>query len=89
MVFLGNVISSEGVEVDLRKMEAVKNYPRPLTSTDNRSFLGLANYYWRFVDVFASIASLLTTLTQKCKKFKWSEACEKSLKIDRLTFARC
>ena len=31
VTFLGHLISSEGVEVDPRKMEAVKNLPRPLT----------------------------------------------------------
>ena len=41
------------------------------------------------MDIFSSIASLLTTLTQKSKKFEWSEECEKSFQIlkDRLTFA--
>ena len=70
MTFLGHIISSKGVEVDPRKMEAVKNCPRPLTPTDIRSYLGLASYYQRFVDGFVSIASPLTTLTQKSKKFK-------------------
>ena len=78
MTFLFHIISSEGVEVDLRKIEEVKNWPRPLTPTDIRSFLGLAGYYRRSVDVFVSIASPLTTLTQKSRKFEWSEACEKS-----------
>ena len=89
MAFLGHIISSEGVEVDPRKIEAVKNCPRQLTPTDIRSFLGLAGYYQRFVDVFACIESPLTTLTQKSKKFEWSEACERSFKIlkDRLTSA--
>ena len=45
VTFLGHIISSEGVEVDPRKTEAVKNCPRPLTPTDIRSFLGLADYY--------------------------------------------
>ena len=71
MAFLGHVISSEGGEVDLRKTKAVNNFPRPLTLTDIRSFLGLASYYRRFVDGFASILSPLTTLTQKSKKFEW------------------
>ena len=45
VTFLGHIISSERVEVDPRKTEAVKNCPRPLTPTDIRSFLGLADYY--------------------------------------------
>ena len=64
VTFLGHIISSEGVEVDPRKMEAVKNWPRPLTLTDIRSFLCLAGYYQRFMDGFAFIAPPLTTLTQ-------------------------
>ena len=87
--FLGHIISIKGVEVDPRKIEAVKNWPRPLTPIDIRSFLGLAGYYWRFMDGFVSIASPLTTLTQNSKMFEWSEACERSFQIlkDRLTSA--
>ena len=84
MTFLGHIISNEGVEI-----EVVKNWPRPLTPRDTKSFLSLEGYYWRFVDVFASIGSPLTTLTQKGKKFEWSESCEKSFQLlkDRLTSA--
>ena len=38
------MISGEGIMVDPKKTEAVKNWPRPLTSSDIRSFLGLAGY---------------------------------------------
>ena len=81
VAFFCHSISSEGVEVDPRKMKAVKNWPRPLTPTDIRNFLVLLGYYRRFMDGFASIASPLTNLTQKSKKFEWSEACEKSFQI--------
>ena len=42
VAFLGYIISSEGVEVDPRKAEAVKNCPKLLTPIDTRSFLDLA-----------------------------------------------
>ena len=61
-------------------MYAVRNWPRPLTPTDIRSFLGLAGYNRRFVDGFLSIDSPLTTLIDKKVKFEWSEACEKLFK---------
>ena len=64
VTIFGHIISSEGVELDPRKTEAVKNWPRPLTLTDIRSFLCLAGYYQRFMDGFAFIAPPLTTLTQ-------------------------
>ena len=69
--------SGEGVEVDPKKMDAVRNWPRPLTPTSIRSFLGLAGYYRRFVDGFLLISSHLTALTQKKVKFEWLQACEK------------
>ena len=69
VTFIGHIISSEGVGVDARKMKTLKNWPRPLAPTNITSFLGLASYYRRFVDGFVSIASPLTNLTQKNKKF--------------------
>ena len=80
VTFLWHIISSERVEVDPRKMEAVKIWPRPLTPTDIRIFLGLPGYFWSFVNGFASIAYPLTTLTQN-KKFEWSEVCNKSFQL--------
>ena len=87
MTFLCNMISSEGVDVDLRKTEAVKNSLRLLTATGIRSFLGLVGYYRTFVAVFASIESLFIKLTQKSVNLEWSEACERNFHIfkDRLT----
>ena len=67
--FHGNIISGEGLDVDQKKIEAVKNSPRPMTPTDIRSALGLVGYYRRFLDGFAAIESSLTTLTQKSKIF--------------------
>ena len=89
MEFLDHIISCEGIEVDPKKTEAVKNWPRPLTQTNIRSFLGLAWSYRRFVDGFVSIASPLKLLTQNSKKFEWLEACEKRFQLlkDRLISA--
>ncbi|WMV43428.1 hypothetical protein MTR67_036813 [Solanum verrucosum] len=70
IAFLGHIVSNMGIEVDLNKTEAVKGWPRPLTPTNIRSFLGLDGYYRRFVEVFSSIASSLTTLTQKKARFE-------------------
>ncbi|WMV24839.1 hypothetical protein MTR67_018224 [Solanum verrucosum] len=78
----------EGIEVDLKKTDAVKSWPRLLTHSDISSLSGLVGYYRRFVEGFSSISSPLTTLTQKKAKFVWSDACEKSFQElkDRLTF---
>ncbi|WMV42108.1 hypothetical protein MTR67_035493 [Solanum verrucosum] len=65
VALLGNIVSSTGIEVDPKKMDAVKNRPRPLTPSDIRSFLGLASYYRRFVEGFSSVVSPMMALTQK------------------------
>ncbi|WMV38090.1 hypothetical protein MTR67_031475 [Solanum verrucosum] len=78
IAFLGHIVSSKGIEVDPKKMDLVKGWPRTLTPTDIRSFIGLAGYYRRFVEGFSSISSPLATLTEKNAKCVWSEACEKS-----------
>ncbi|XP_070002354.1 uncharacterized protein [Nicotiana sylvestris] len=76
--FLGHVVSREGIKVDPQKIAAVKNWPRPTTPTEIRSFLGLVGYYRKFVEGFSTLASPLTKLTYKAVKFQWSDACETS-----------
>ena len=66
---MGHIVSDQGVEVDPRKTEAVKNWPKPLTHIDIRSFLGLDSYYRKFVEGFSSIATSLTAFTKKKAKF--------------------
>ncbi|XP_070017978.1 uncharacterized protein [Nicotiana sylvestris] len=77
-VFLGHVVLAEGIQVDPKKIEAVKNWPRPASATEIRSFLGLAGYYRQFVKRFSSIAAPMTRLTQKGAQLRWSDECEAS-----------
>ena len=69
VVFLGHVVSGEGIFVDLRKVEAIVGWEQPKNVTEIRSFLGLAGYYRRFVKKFSLIAAPLTRLTRKGVKF--------------------
>ncbi|XP_027337226.1 uncharacterized protein LOC113850908 [Abrus precatorius] len=85
--FLRYVVSKEGIMVDLGKVEAVAEWPRPTNVTKVHSFLGLAGYYRKFIEGFFKIVLPLTKLTSKGKEFKWTKGCEASfleLKI-RLT----
>jgi len=87
VAFLGHIVSDAGIVVDTQKIEAVKTWPRPMTPTKVRSFLGLAGYYIRFVEGFSSLSAPLTKLTKKIAKFQWTEACEHSFQElkDKLT----
>ena len=63
IAFLAHIVSSKGIRVDLQKIEAVKQWPRPTSALDIRSFLGVVGYYRRFVEGSLSVASPLTRLT--------------------------
>ena len=69
VVFLGHVVTKEGIKVDPQKVKAITEWPRPTNVTEIRSFLGLAGYYRRFVKDFSKIASPLTNLLKKVNKF--------------------
>ncbi|XP_070023175.1 uncharacterized protein [Nicotiana sylvestris] len=68
VVFLGHVVSREGIMVDPQKITTVRNWPRPTNPTDIHSFLVLAGYYRKFVEGFSTLASPLTKLMQKARK---------------------
>jgi len=66
--FLGVVIGPKGVEIQREKVERVLNWPVPRNVKEVQKFLGLANYYRRFIKDFARIAALLYVLVRKEQK---------------------
>ncbi|XP_020081265.1 uncharacterized protein LOC109704890 [Ananas comosus] len=79
--------SKGGALVDPRKVEAIKDWPRPTNVMEVRSFVDLAGYYRRFVEGFSKIVIPLTHLTQKGTKFVWNDECDRSFQElkERLT----
>ena len=75
-MFLGHVISREGMKVDPQKVKAVSEWLRPSSVTEVRSFLGMVGYYRRFMKDFSKIALPLTNLLRKATKFEWDDNCE-------------
>jgi len=68
--FLGVVIGPNGIEIEAEKVDGVLSWPQPKTMKDVRKFLGLTNYYRRFIKDFARVARLLNMLTRKDKKWQ-------------------
>jgi len=66
--FLGVVISPKGEEIQKKKVEGVLNWPVPRNIKEVQKFLGLANYYRRFIKDFARIAAPLHMLVRKEQK---------------------
>ncbi|GBG87781.1 hypothetical protein CBR_g45936 [Chara braunii] len=78
VIYLGHVISREGLAPEATKVAAVQDRPRPANIRDVRSFLGLASYYKKFIKNFSAIAAPLTNLTKKDISFLWTSECQEA-----------
>jgi len=69
--FLEVIIGSDGIEMEKEKVERVLSWPKPKNIKDVRKFLGLANYYRRFIKNFARVVRPMNVLTEKDMKWQW------------------
>ncbi|XP_057335847.1 uncharacterized protein LOC130674515 isoform X2 [Microplitis mediator] len=72
VIYLGHLISADGVKPDPDKIKAIKCFKTPGSTTQVREFLGLAGYYRRFIKDFAKISKCLSDLTSKNARFTWT-----------------
>ena len=78
--FLGHMVSKNGITPMPNKVEAITNYPEPKDRAALQRFLGMINYYRRFIPNAASILTPLCTAaaTPKSIEFPWTELCQQS-----------
>ena len=76
LLYRGHVIFQEGVKVDPEKTMGILEWANPRNLTELRGFIGLCNYYHRFVKGYSQYTTPLTNLTKKVT-FSWSEEAEK------------
>jgi hypothetical protein len=78
--YLGYIIDEWGVHVDPTKIQVIRDWSAPTTLTELRNFLGLANFYRRFVLVFSHITWSLSQVIKggDKEKFFWSESQQKA-----------
>ena len=81
-VYLGHVVGNGMIQPEVSKVEAVQSFARLETKTQVRGFLGLTDYYRRFIPNYATVAAPLTDLTRKSAPniVQWSEACNNAYK---------
>ncbi|GBG71527.1 hypothetical protein CBR_g8945 [Chara braunii] len=80
VLYMGHVLDGDGIKLEDSKIVAIRDWPTPCTLTELRSFLGLANYYRKFVRNFSTIAASLRRLLKKEAIRKWDKDCTSALK---------
>ena len=73
--YLGHRIDAEGLHAMPSKLQAIVQAPAPKNVQELRSFLGLLNYYGKFIPNLASLIQPLNNLLQHKRKWKWTTAC--------------
>ncbi|XP_065323701.1 uncharacterized protein LOC135930841 [Gordionus sp. m RMFG-2023] len=76
--YLGHIIKGNEITPIAKNIDKIMNMRAPINKTEVQAFLGATNYYHRFVQNYAEIATPLYDLLKRNKKFEWGEAQEKS-----------
>ena len=71
--FLGMIVGKDGIKMDQEKVKAVLDWPVPSSVKGVRSFLGLANFYQRFIQDYEQVTRPLNDLLKKDVTFEWKE----------------
>lgn len=75
--YLGHVISEQGTTPKPELMFAINNMATPSNKEELRTFLGMAEYYSKYIRRFADHTAVLRDLTRINVKYEWNENCEK------------
>lgn len=83
--YLGFVLSKNGIETDSDKIVAIQNFPRPKNQKQLRAFLGVCNFYRKFVNKYSHETQPLLHLLRKGSRWNWTDTEELAFnKVKRL-----
>jgi len=78
IMFLGHLIGEGQVKMDPRKIQAIVEWSAPKSVPELRSFLGLANYYRRFIEGYSKKTTPLSDLLKKNRRWEWTVDCQQA-----------
>ncbi|GBG65203.1 hypothetical protein CBR_g49995 [Chara braunii] len=81
ILYLGHEISAEGLKPDDTKVANIRDWPRPQSVIEMRSFLGMTGYYRNFVKNYSIVAAPLTDLTRLDTPWEWTDRCEAAFRL--------
>ena len=74
--FLGHTLTENGYKPSEDKLAGIRNFATPTTARQVRRFLGLVNFYRKFIPKAAELQTPLTALTRQNTPFLWSSDCQ-------------
>jgi transposase InsO family protein len=86
VAFLGFLVGPRGIRMDPGKVDSITSWPAPKSPHDIRVFLGLANFYRRFIKNFSELATPITALLRKNRKFEWTDEAQSAFDELRAAF---
>jgi hypothetical protein len=85
--YLGREISAAGVRPDRYKVDAITQLKTPTTKKELRQFLGLSNYFRKFISNYAFIVQPLTKLLRKKSVWTWGDDQEEAFDLVKSTLS--
>ena len=76
MLYLGHTVSEKGIAVDPKKIAKVAGWLESTTKLELQRFLGLTNYFRKFIPKYAEMVAPLTNLTRKKCEWNWDTSCQ-------------
>ena len=76
--YLGNIISKNQIRVDPDRTIAVRNFNTPKNCKEVGTFVGMINYFSKYIKDYSKIAAPLNELRKKRVKFQWTKECQES-----------
>ena len=89
--YLGMIVTTNGIEIDTEKLEAIQKWEAPFLVKDVQVFLGFASFYYQFISNFARKIKPLNKFTKETQyttkksskkirygSFEWSETCQQA-----------
>lgn len=88
VTYLGHVITADGIEPDLKKIEAMLNAPAPTSVTELKSFIGMVEHYSKFIPELNTEMAPMFVLTRKGCKWGWTEEFQQTFEKVKEAIAR-
>ncbi len=87
--YLGYLVNAEGIKINPKKFEKICDFPVPSTKKQIRRFLGMCNYYSKFIWHYSDYAHCLHALTRKNSSFFVDRGLSKIIRIFQTGVVHC